>query len=146
MFQRLIPICQGLVFGVSLMLIGCGGDDGPQLVPVKGIVTFKNEPIENINVMFEPLSKDGLIAEGTSGADGEFELQTRNPGDGAMTGEYKISFKYISDVIPDMPGFAGGVEPEPSPIPEKYADANKSGFTATVAADASKNDFQFDLE
>ena len=128
----------------SSVLVGCeGGRDGG-LVPVTGVVTFKGEPIGNINVMFEPLF-DGRIAEGTSDAEGKFELKTLYPGDGVMPGEYKVSFKYISDTIPDMPGFVGGIEPEPSPIPERYADANESGFTATVEANA-KNEFTFNLE
>lgn len=143
-FQRSVSCF--LVLSVSFASVGCGGGDGLQLVPATGVVTFEGKPIEKINVMFEPVSQEGLIAEGTSDADGKFELKTRMPGDGAMPGEYKVSFKYISDVIPDMPGFEGGVKPEPSPIPEKYADANESGFTATVDADASQNEFKFDLK
>ena len=140
--QRLISFCLAAV--CSLGLTGCG-DSGPRVVPVKGTVTFKNQPIGKINVMFVPADLKGLIAEGTTDESGKFELQTRTPGDGAMMGSYKVSFKYVSDVIPDMPGFTGGVKPEPSPIPAKYADENKSGFTATVDTDASKNDFKFDL-
>jgi hypothetical protein len=116
------------------------------MVPVTGVVTFKDKPIGKINVMFVPADKKGLIAEGTSDENGKFSLQSLKPGDGAMMGEYKVAFKYVSDIIPDMPGFAGGVKPEPSPIPTKYLDETKSGFTATVQADASKNDFKFDLK
>lgn len=129
---------------MSFTLVGCG-DSGPQMVPVRGVVTFKNKPIGKINVMFMPADKTGLIAQGTSDASGKFELQTLKSGDGAMEGSYKVAFKYVSEVVPDMPGFSGGVKPEPSPIPLKYLDENKSGITAKVEANASKNDFNFDL-
>lgn len=116
------------------------------MVPVTGVVTFNEKPMAKINVMFVPADQKGLIAEGTSDENGKFKLQTLKSGDGAMVGNYKVAFKYISDVIPDMPGFAGGVKPEPSPISTKYADSEKSGFTATVDAKASKNEFKFDLK
>ena len=128
---------------ISSALIGCG-DGGPQIVPVTGVVTYKDKPIAKINVMFVPSDGKGRIAEGTSDENGRFSLQTVEPGDGAMVGDYKVSFKYVSDIIPDMPGFAGGVKPEPSPIPLKYSDENRSGFTATV--EASNNEFKFDLK
>lgn len=143
LFQRLIGL--GLLLCVSSLLTGCGGSGGPKVVPAKGVVTFKGSPIGKIAVVFMPIDGKGQIAEGTTDASGKFELQTREPGDGAMVGEYKVSFKFVSDVIPDMPGFAGGKQAEPSPIPLKYADDTKSGFTATVDANASKNDYKFDL-
>jgi hypothetical protein len=128
------------------LLTGCGGgDDGPKIVPARGAVTYKGAPIAKIAVVFMPTAGQGQIAEGTTDSNGNFELQTREPGDGAEVGSYNVSFKFVSDVIPDMPGFVGGRKPEPSPIPEKYGDASKSGFTAAVDADASKNVYQFDL-
>jgi hypothetical protein len=133
-----------LLLWVSGLLTGCGGaTDGT--VPAQGIVTYKGSPIANIAVVFTPTGK-GQIAEGTTDASGNFELQTLKPGDGAMVGSYTVSFRHVSAEIPDMPGFTGGKEPEPSPIPEKYSDAKTSGKTATVDADSSKNVFKFDLE
>lgn len=142
--HRCYPVWQLLL--CICAVVGCGGSDAPKLVPVTGIVTFKKQPIGKINVLFVPADGTGMLAEGTTKADGTFQLQTREPEDGAMEGNYKVSFKFVSDVIPDMPGFAGAVKPEPSPIPAKYADENRSGVTATVSSDASKNEFQFNLD
>lgn len=143
LFHRLTSFCSLVLIPVALA--GCSGD-GPNMVPVKGVVTFKDKPMGQINVMFVPAEAKGMIAQGTSDENGKFSLQTLTPGDGAMLGSYKIAFKFISDTIPDMPGFAGGVKPEPSPIPLKYADENKSGFTATVDVASSKTEFKFDLK
>lgn len=111
-----------------------------------GVVTYKGAPIAKISVMFMPKDGSGQIAEGITDANGNFKLQTRLPGDGAIVGSYLVSFKYVPDETADMPGFTGGKKPEPSPIPEKYGDASKSGFTATVESTASKNVFKFDLK
>ena len=143
LYQRLTYLC--LILCVCGLLIGCGGEDGPKLVPAGGVVNYKGKPIGKINVMLMP-SGSGMIAEGTTDESGKFTLQTKDPGDGAMVGTYTVAFKYVPDVIPDMPGFTTDKKPEASPIPEKYADASKSGKTATVDADASKNVFKFDLE
>ncbi len=141
LFQRLISFC--IIAAVSSALIGCG-DGGPTIVPVNGVVSFKGKPIRNINVMFVPADGKGRIAQGTSDDSGKFSLQTEKPGDGALMGDYKVSFKFVSESVPDMPGFAGGAKPEPSPIPLKYGDENKSGFTAKV--EASNEEFKFDLK
>ncbi len=82
-----------------------------------------------------------MIANGLTDAKGEFSLQTSKPGDGAMEGNYKVTFIYDSGEIPDM----FNPKKEVSPIPAKYGDASRSGKTATVKA-GSENNFTFDLE
>ena len=140
-YQRLSYLCL-LVCACSFMA-GCGGGDGPTLVPAGGVVSYKGKPIGKVNVMLSPSAGGkGMIAEGTTDASGNFQLQTKEPGDGAMVGSYTVAFKYVPDEIPDM--FATK-KPE-SPIPDKYGDASKSGHTATVDADKSKNNFTFDLK
>lgn len=127
-----------MLLGVTCLFVGCGSG-GPEVVPVKGVVNYKGKPIEKISVVFYPEGK-GMMATGLTDAKGEFSLQTSTPGDGAMEGNYKVSFKYDSGEIPDM----FNPKKEVSPIPAKYGDAAKSGKTATVKA--SDNVFQFDLE
>ena len=111
-------------------------------MPAKGVVKYKGAPIAKISVVFTPSDGKGMIANGLTDAKGEFALQTNAPGDGAMVGNYTVSFRYDSGEIPDM--FAP--KKETSPIPEKYSDASKSGHTAKVDADKSKNNFPFDLQ
>ena len=141
LFQRMNHLC--LLLCVTGLFVGCGSD-GPQVVPVKGVVSFKGTPMEKIAVVFSP-ENTGMIATGLTDAKGEFSLQTNKPGDGAMVGSYKVAFKYVPDEVPVMPGMEGAKKVV-SPIPEKYGDASKSGKTATVDADKSKNNITFDLE
>lgn len=133
-----------LLFVCGLM-VGCGSN-GPEVVPAGGIVTYKGNPIGKINVMLMPSGGGGgMIAEGTTDEAGKFELQTYEPGDGAMVGEYMVGFKFVPDEVPEMPGFEGATKVV-SPIPEKYADAARSGFKVTVESDESKNNYTFNLE
>lgn len=131
-----------LVLCVSGLLTGCGGSDSP--VPAGGVVTYQGTPIAKIAVVFNPADGKGQIAEGITDANGSFKLQTNSPGDGAMVGSYNVALKFVPDVVPEMPGFPGAKK-EVSPIPEKYGDSTKSGFTATVDASSSKNVYKFDL-
>jgi hypothetical protein len=127
------------------LLVGCGSS-GPTIVPAGGVVNHKGKPIGKINVRLMPSAgSGGMVAEGTTDETGKFTLQTLEPGDGAMVGDYTVGFNYVPDEVPEMPGFAGAKKVV-SPIPEKYADAAKSGITAKVDADKSKNNFTFELK
>ncbi len=134
----------GLLITIGSSLAGCGGS-GLDTVPVEGVVTFKGNPVPKIAVAFMPEGGKGQIAEGTTDAEGKFKLQTREPGDGAMVGDYLVAFRYVPDEVPEMPGFPGE-KPVVSPLPRKYSDTISSGVTATVVSDASKNVFNFDLK
>ncbi len=130
------------VFG---LLLGCGGSSGPKVYPAGGIVNYKGKPIAKINVLLSPTSSNGMVAEGTTDETGKFILMTYKPGDGAMAGDYNVSFNYVPDEVPVMPGMEGSKKVV-SPIPEKYGDPKKSGHTATVTTDKTKNNFTFDLK
>lgn len=135
-----------LLAGVSVLIVGCGGvSDAPQTVPVSGVVSYNGTPMPKISVAFIPQDGTGQIAEGTTDAEGNFELQTREPGDGAVVGTYKVALNYVPDTVAGMPGFTDGAKSEPSTIPGKYGDTSMSGLTATVDPDESKNEFKFDL-
>src|SRR5579872_1830207 len=121
--------CWGVVLGVFAVVSGCGGD-APKTVPVKGVVTYQGKPVPKLSVAFIP--DNGLLATGTTDANGKFVLTTNKPGDGATPGTYKVAISFAPDEIPPMPGMEPpGYQPPASPIPEKYADASTSGLTRT---------------
>lgn len=140
MFDR---IC--VLLGISACLYGCGGgSDAPVTVPVKGIVKYQGKPIPKLSVSFIP--DKGVLATGTTDANGKFELMTNKPGDGAVPNTYKVAISFAPDEIPPMPGLEPpGYQPPVSPIPGKYADVSTSGLTKSVEKDASKNNFTFEL-
>lgn len=133
-----------VVLSSLLLIAGCGGrSDAPKTVAVTGLVKYQGQPMPNLSVAFIP--DQGMLAYGTSDAEGRFELTTSSPGDGAIPGTHKVSINFDPDQVPEMPGFPGSENNQKSPIPLKYGDVNTSGLTATVDTDSSKNDFTFEL-
>lgn len=155
--------CVGL-----LLLVGCGGSEGPAIAPVKGIVTFNGKPLEGAEVTFR-VKDSARFSVGLTNDKGEYRLTTLNTDDGALVGENLISIRQISkDSIgasgaspEDMQSgkskaAAGGIS-QPwknadkirgasgAVIPPKYGNAEKSGLKRTVVL-GEKNDFNFDLK
>lgn len=141
---------------VSLLGLGCSHQDSdrPATYSVTGTVTYKGQPVDGATVAFQ--SADGSHGSmGVTGSDGKYTLTTFKSGDGAVPGNYSVKvFKYRLEgggaagsgedgppgaVLRDQP-----VSAPKSLLPAKYADATKSGLTATVGEDG--NQFDFTLE
>jgi hypothetical protein len=131
-----IAACLALALPV---LIGCGSDGLPDMVPIKGEVTYKGKPLAEGQVVYLPKAPGvGRQASGSLQSDGTFVLTTQVGGDGAMYGEYDIVvFGYGTD-----PGkeYSSREEAESfltksgrrSGIPEKYSQQGSSGLSDTV--------------
>lgn len=82
------------------LLIGCGGEAGPQKYQVSGSVLVNNQPAELVRVQF--LHKDETVPgnlrmpAGMTDASGKFRLSTDGDGDGAVVGDYKVVFEWMS--------------------------------------------------
>ncbi len=143
-------LCSGLLALMVLTLIGCGGSvdvNRPKRSPVSGVVTYKQQPVEGATVIFIPVGSTPGAAARTD-ASGRFQLQTFDPNDGAVPGDYRVT---VQKVEITTTGTAKTDDEELPPgeqrslIPEKYGVANLSGLTATVA-DGGENSFSFDLQ
>jgi hypothetical protein len=111
---------------------GCGSGSGtlPSLVPVKGIVKYKGQPLTKGTVRFEP-DGYGRMATAQIQPDGTFVLSTLSKDDGAVAGLHKVS---IRDTGPSS---------KKELIPKKYVDPRTSKLTAEV--DSEHTEFTFDL-
>lgn len=128
-----------LVAALALVVSACG-QSGPEMGRVRGKVTYQGKPLEKGVVSFIPTDANRQGASGPIQPDGSYELQTREPGDGAELGEYRVG---ITDVDPDafnteLPGEPVKVK---SMLPPKYQDQNTSGLTATVKSGGNTIDF-----
>jgi hypothetical protein len=112
---------------------GCGSDSvvPPTLIPVKGKVTYKGQPVAKGIVRFEP-DGFGRMATGPLRSDGTFELTTLQPGDGAVAGEHRVT---VSDFEKSL---------AKDQALKKYGSANISGLKAEVSLD--RNEFAFELK
>lgn len=132
MFDRML----GLL--LLVLAIGCGDDGRPPLVPVSGVVTLDHEPIAGAAVMFMPLA-GGRPAQGVTDAAGKFRLTTFDDNDGALVGNHQVTITKVevTGMTATADGLSGVVDPsqikETWIIPQKYAQPDSSGLSATVA-------------
>lgn len=120
---------------------GCGSseEEGPELAPVTGVVTYNGSPLADASVTFDPESGPGAGA--ATDANGKFELRTGNR-DGAVVGTHKVAVlaeeeeTYLSEEELEKLEEEGKKPPEPeepkSLIPAKYAETETSGLTFDV--------------
>jgi hypothetical protein len=97
-------------------------------------------------VIFNPAQ--GRPAQGTTDAQGRFQLSTMRPADGAVVGTHQVAVIAARSGVERMPGPGEMVVPEPvqaDALPKRYADPQASGLEREVKADG-KNDFALDLE
>ncbi len=142
----------------AVTAIGCGSEviDRPVRVPVAGVITLGKQPLANATVVFIPTSHT-YPATAMTDENGRYELQTFEPGDGAVPGEFKVTVRKVEvkagkgtvlDEGSDDGGDTGGEGPPPavekSLIPEKYGRAATSGLQASVT-ETGENSIPFDL-
>jgi len=134
---------------VSLFLVGCNtGTQNPPTVAASGKVVYQGEAVEGATVQFIPSSPDGKVANATSDAEGTFKLSTFEPGDGAMSGTYKVTVRKLVTV---EQGIQKDGENAGQPdfvnkdmLPKKYASAGKTPLELDVSADG-ENMFEIEL-
>jgi len=147
---------------LTLLIVGCcyfasGCDtagEGSNVVPVRGKVTLRGQPVEGAEIKFQP--KTGLAsAFGVTDAAGNYELTTFEGGDGAQPGEYIVTvFKYqeqpqssatMDDPNYDATGKTAVTAPAKNLLPQRFAEPANSGLMAIVKTDG-ENQFDFDLK
>ncbi len=136
-----------------LLAAGCSSAPGdrPKTAPVRGLVTYRGEPLAGARVtFFNPEANRSAIGE--TGPDGRFTLTTFEKGDGAVPGRQQVTVRKIEVIDRSKPGYDYVEKGETAPIPEerwhtpkRYGTAAESGLTAEVAADGP-NEFTFALK
>jgi hypothetical protein len=125
------PSLFALLPSLLLLALLAGCNDGPQIVPLKGKVTYKGEPLKFGGVMLQPVG--GQPASGTINPDGTFVLSTNSSGDGATVGTNRIRVTCFEGQAPDATG-----DPNTerslgrSLIPYRYNDIDTSGLVVDV--------------
>ena len=127
----------GLFLSATAMVLaaisGCGSSE---VGSVEGVVSYHDKPLEHGRVVFHP--EAGRPAFGDIGADGAFILTTRNPEDGALIGNHRVTIHCDKASNP-----ADAFSDRVSLIPTRYQDPETSGLTAEV--EAGSNTFNFEL-
>jgi len=107
--RLLLPLCL-----FSVVLMGCGGTDGPalDLAPAEGTLTIGGAPLPNALVTFHPES--GRPATGRTDDAGHFTLMTKGPGDGAAVGNHKVTVMADSSVSAEINSEDAYTTPDPN--------------------------------
>src|SRR5262245_25055431 len=92
------------LLALALTAAGCGS--GKTVYPVRGVVKFDGKPlVGGGSISFVPLTKtEGKTAGGEIAADGTYTLMTHKPGDGSMTGEFRVVIVQVVDREPERTG------------------------------------------
>jgi hypothetical protein len=118
---------------------GCGAAGGTptELIPVKGKMTYKGQPLAKGVVEFE--ARDyGRSASGDLQPDGTFVLTTFKDGDGVVPGRHRV---FVTGT--GLPGKTANKKSREL-VPVKYTQPNTSGLTAEV--DRDHTEFAFELK
>lgn len=124
-----------LVSILASSFTGCGGSRLQPVVTheVKGKVLLADgKPLAKGRVVLVPVEGLTPSASGDLGADGAFTLTTRDSGDGAAVGKYKVRIEPPQDQQTRK-----YVRPA---FPLKYVDEDSSGLFVTIDAKTSSLD------
>ena len=141
------------------VIAGCGGVDGPELIPAGGTVKYQGKPLAGARVTFIP-EGEGSVAMSTTDSQGKFELKTGTES-GVVAGPSKVTVTMMEsgvetglskDMTPeDMQALAiaGKLDDmlkkqERSLIPKKYARPETSGLSYEVKK-GEENQFPIEL-
>ena len=144
--RRLRPTTCGLLLAAwgLLFLFGCGRS-GPEVVPVRGKVTFGGGDWPKPGVLYFTIDQaaeglPGIPGLGRFGTDGKLTVTTFKEGDGLIPGHYKIGVE-CWEVEPLM----GGGRPPKMYVPDKYQNARTSGLELTVESGQPVVEVNFDI-
>ncbi|HWL07186.1 MAG TPA: hypothetical protein VNQ76_02120 [Planctomicrobium sp.] len=123
---------------VTITLIGCGRDSGPQFGTVTGTVTLDGEPLPYAKIEFQPEGKRS--SAGITDAKGKYELGYSFSRSGAITGPHSVWIVMAPANEIDRPEGAV-IEIPKVKLPKKYNEQTE------LAADVKKgkNTINFDL-
>jgi hypothetical protein len=151
---KLVGIAVGVV--ATAVILGCGDDSGlPTRYKVSGTVKYKGELVPKASIVFEPTNPpmpQGRVANGFV-ENGSYSLTTATPNDGALPGEYKVIILSSDLDVADLAKKQGGLlhqgdeahvkalKAAKNPLPQKYAQSDKTPEKATVKASSNTIDF-----
>lgn len=93
------PRLAAAICGIALLL---AGGCGKSMSPVSGLVTLDGKPLANARVILTPVDGKGRPAQGVTDDSGRFSITSIKPNDGALKGEYKVTFSLIEDDMLDL--------------------------------------------
>jgi hypothetical protein len=127
-------VSEALLFALVLCLLA-GCQQQQPLAKYKGKVLYKNQPLTNGSVMFQPTA--GIPSRGNIQPDGTFELTTYKLNDGATIGKNKV--RVVSTTAVSQDATQGELATGNSVVPAKYNDFSTTPLEVEVKAEGEEN-------
>ena len=123
-----------LLCGLFMAAVGCSR--GPEMVPVEGVVLYKEKPLEYGSVMFQPVGvENAKTAKSSIKNDGSFQLMTDET-PGVMVGRCQVR---ITAFAAQRDNAQGNKNQElalgKSAIPQRFQNFGSSGIEIDVRPD-----------
>ena len=117
--------------GLCLIVCLLGCSPKVPLYPVTGTVEYQGKPLTTGVVAFHHSDGVSPLAKGEIQQDGKFTLETFQPGDGAVAGDYSVT---VSSMIPGhgIEGQDADYRPPKPLIPIKYMRLLETPLKASV--------------
>lgn len=128
-----------VVVGCLTLLSGCSRDPNDP-TPVTGQVLVEGRPAVGATVSFHPVkaAEGSPRPVGQVDAAGNFRLTTRQAGDGAPPGEYKVTVTWYVRPPAGKRAAEGDEQPARNQLSQKYAKPESTPLTATIIADQTE--------
>jgi hypothetical protein len=117
-----------------VLLSGCGSD-GPEIVPVRGKVTHRGQPVPQLFLSFQP--DNGRQSWGTSDDEGNFELNYDAKHKGARVGEHEVTVLHRPASIDEEMKMRRGklkMHPDLQKILAKYGPQGSEKLRVTITS------------
>lgn len=143
---RQIAICVGLYS--LLLLSGCGGKKGPEMVDINGTVTYKGVPIKEGAIRFVPETGETTRVTPVQITDGKYAAS----GDrGLAVGKYTVEFhsyeddlKKSADPAQDGGDVMPGMVVKKELLPEKYHKKSTEKLAVPSGSGSLTKDFKLE--
>lgn len=138
-----LPLFAGWM--LMLTVSGCG-TSGPRIVPVKGTVYYRAEPVKSGEITFAPISGKGQPALALINPDGSFTAKLSDSQPGLLESEYKViitSFKLRPDQI--SPSKLATMGNDNLAVPKKYTDQNTTDLIVSITGQDRTKEVELEL-
>jgi hypothetical protein len=146
--RRFVVSCRFAAAALCLLLLllfpGCKRE-GPEVVPVEGVITLGGGPWPKPGVLYflPERPAPGMPcrpATGSFDTSGNVTVSTFKRGDGLIPGKYRIDLEFG-----DIPPEPGSRTQAKSPLPTRYRSAAPGGLTVTVEPNQRVARFKLDI-
>ncbi|MEY4614152.1 MAG: hypothetical protein RL179_2125 [Planctomycetota bacterium] len=135
------------IFFIIIFLPGCG-NKGPEIVSVSGTVKYKEKPVADLILNFEP--EDGRPSWAQSDESGRFQTKYDASQDGARVGKHKVWIIWQPKNILDQQIEQGLMKGKSSKTPEireilkKYGDVKTTPLVIDITKAESNLEIKLD--